>query len=114
MHRGCIPKRAYSFSSRGKGLTSNLGEGGGRGGISISIWVEDTSPWKEEGAVVDLGFPRQTVNNSYLDLFSTSLKLSSYQLAVGARVLPTKGVTAVIHGCSFMLGPNQRMRSSRL
>ena len=37
------------------------------------------------------------VTNSYL--LSTSLKLSSYQLAAGARVLQSKGVTAVVHGC---------------
>ena len=44
------------------------------------------------------------VTNSYL--LSTRLKLSSYQLVVGARVLQFKGLTAVVHGCSFVLGPN--------
>ena len=48
------------------------------------------------------------VTNSYL--LSTRLKLSSYQLAVGPRVLQFKGVTAVVHGCSFMPGPNQEGR----
>ena len=44
------------------------------------------------------------VTNSYL--LSTSLKLNSNQLAVGARVLQSKGVTTVVNVCSFMLGPN--------
>ena len=41
--------------------------------------------------------------NSYI--LSTSLKLTSYQLVVGARGLQSKGMTAVVHGHSFALGP---------
>ena len=44
------------------------------------------------------------VTNFYL--LSTSLKLSSYQLAVGARVLQSNRVTTVARGCSFVPRPS--------